>query len=69
MKVVPRNEVRDILNGRSYKFEEDTFNLVIFVDAVTYTKSGNNSMWAMFSTFAELPPVLRFISDPNLLFI
>jgi len=57
----------DILSGRAYKFEVDTFNLAIFVDAVTYTKSANKSMWAMFSTFVELPSILRSMSE-NIIF-
>ncbi len=44
MKIVPRDELQDIANGRAYEFEEDTFNLMIFVDAVSYTKSAYMSM-------------------------
>ena len=53
----------DIMNGRAYSFELNTFNLICFVDAVAYTKSGNRSMWAMFSTFVEMEPIIRSMNE------
>ena len=67
MKTLCKKIKCDILNGRAYKYETNTFNLVIFIDAVSYTKSGNKSMWAVFSTFVELPPILRSMSE-NIIF-
>lgn len=42
-------------------------NLILFSDGVTYNKSGNNSIWALLSAIAELPPILRG-SLENILF-
>ena len=47
------------MNGKAYEHEEDTFNLVLYSDAANYNKSGNRSIWAVFSTLVELPSVLR----------
>jgi len=30
--------------------EDNTINLILFVDAVSYNKSGATSMWAVFSS-------------------
>lgn len=60
-------EIKDICNGSNYKLEENTITLILFVDAVTYTKSVANSMWAMFSEIVELPPILR-TSYENIIF-
>ncbi|CAF0888461.1 unnamed protein product [Brachionus calyciflorus] len=57
----------DIMSGKSYVFEENTINLILFTDGVTYNKSGINSMWAILSAIVELPPVLRG-SYENLIF-
>ena len=57
----------DVLNGQAYEFEKNTFNLALFADAATYTKSANKSMWAIFSTLLELPPSLRCKSE-NVIF-
>lgn len=60
--------ITDLCNGSNYKYEEDKISLILFTDAVTYTKSvSNKSMWACFSCIAELPPALRFSSE-NILF-
>ena len=56
------------MNGKAYEHEEDTFNLVLFADAANYNKSGNRSMWAVFSTLVELPPALRSCYE-NIIFI
>ena len=50
-----KNVLSDLLNGRAYVQEQNTFNLVLFADAANYNKSGNRS-WAVFSTLVELPP-------------
>lgn len=39
MKSSPKTEFTDIASGRNYTLEEDTFNLIIFVDATTYRKN------------------------------
>jgi hypothetical protein len=52
-------EINDICNGKNYKLEENTINLILFTDAVTYTKSVDNQMWAIFTALVELPPALR----------
>ena len=57
----------DIMSGAAYSFEQDSFSLNLFADAAVYNKSGNKSMWAIFSSFVELPPILRFASD-NIIF-
>ena len=56
MKYSDRNYLIDVMNGRLYTFEKDTFNLVLFADAAAYNKSGNKSMYAIFSEIVELPP-------------
>lgn len=57
----------DICNGSNYIIEDNTINLILFVDAVSYNKSGATSMWAVFSSIVELPPILR-CSYENILF-
>jgi hypothetical protein len=47
------------MNGDAYEFKENQLNLIMFADAATYNKSGNRSMWAIFSSVVELPPSLR----------
>jgi hypothetical protein len=60
--------ITDLCNGSNYDFEDDKISLILFTDAVTYTKSvSNKSMWACFSCIAELPPALRFSAE-NILF-
>ena len=51
--------VTDMINGAAYSYEKDTYNLILFADAANYTKSGNKSFWAIFSSIVELPPLLR----------
>jgi hypothetical protein len=51
--------ITDICNGSEYELKENTITLLLFTDAVTYTKSVANSMWAIFSCICELPPLLR----------
>ena len=53
--LVKPNIFKDVMNGRAYKFEDNTFNLILFADAVTYNKSGNTSMWAIFSSIVGIP--------------
>ncbi|RNA05333.1 hypothetical protein BpHYR1_042709, partial [Brachionus plicatilis] len=56
----------DLLYTGRNRLEINTISLVLFADAVNYNKSGPNSMWALLSCVAELPPILRvlsFISD------
>lgn len=57
----------DICSGTKYVYEENCINLILFADAVTYTKSVSRSMWAIFSCIAELPPILRS-SYENIIF-
>jgi hypothetical protein len=59
--------INDICNGSSYKIENNKITLLLFTDAVTYTKSVANSMWAIFSAIVELPPLLR-TSCENIIF-
>lgn len=40
---------------------------MLFTDAVTYTKSVSNSIWAIFSCVVELPPIVR-CSFENIIF-
>lgn len=47
------------MNGLSFKYNENTISLILFADAATYNKSGNKSIWAIFSSIVELPPILR----------
>ena len=61
------NFLSDLMNGEAYVYEENMFNLVLFADAANYNKSGNRSMWAVFSTLVELPPILRS-SYENIIF-
>ena len=60
--------VSDVANGKLYVYENDTLNLLLFADGVNYNKSGVNSMWALLSGIAELPPILRR-SFENILFL
>ena len=55
------------MNGRAYTFEKDTLNLILFADAASFNKSGNRSMWAIFSTIVELPPRERSLPE-NIIF-
>lgn len=57
----------DICKGKKYTYIENTLSLILFVDAVTYTKSVSNSIWAIFSCIVELPPIVR-CSFENILF-
>ena len=59
--------ITDVISGTSYKFKENTLSLILFIDAASYNKSGNKSIWAIFSTIAELPPQLRH-SYENVIF-
>ena len=58
-----KNYIIDVVDGRLYEYEKDTFNLILFADAASYNKSGNKSMWAIFSEIVELPPILRHSSE------
>jgi len=57
----------DICEGTKYTYIENTLSLVLFTDAVTYTKSVSNSIWAIFSCVVELPPIVR-CSFENIIF-
>jgi hypothetical protein len=59
--------ISDVMDGTAYIFEDYTFNLVLFADSVVYNKSRNKSMWALFSSIVELPPLLRNCSE-NIIF-
>jgi hypothetical protein len=59
--------IQDLTNGSNYKPKDNQISLILFVDAVTYVKSVNRSMWAIFSCIAELPPSLRHSSE-NIIF-
>ena len=48
-----------MINSNAYNYKENTFNLMLFADAANYTKSGNRSIWTIFSTLVELPPSIR----------
>ncbi|CAF0723981.1 unnamed protein product [Brachionus calyciflorus] len=49
----------DICNSLSYTEKEDVVSIALFVDGASITKSSNDSMWAIFSTVNELPPIIR----------
>lgn len=68
-KMLGTSKLSDLCNGSHYKSmdNEKQISLILFVDAVTYVKSKNKSMWAIFSCIAELPPSLRWSSE-NILF-
>jgi hypothetical protein len=59
--------IQDLTNGSNYKPKDNQIYLILFVDSVTYVKSVNRSMWAIFSCIAELPPSLRHSSE-NIIF-
>ena len=50
----------DIVTGEKYVYRENTCNLFLFTDEVKYNKSGNSSIWALFSCIVELPPKLHY---------
>ncbi len=47
------------MKGSKYSFEESNLSLILFADGANYVKSGNRSIWAIFSQIVELPPRLR----------
>ena len=68
MKLHKTNKVIcDIMDGTAYRFEDNTFNLILFADSVVYNKSRNKSMWVILSSIVELPPILRSCSE-NIIF-
>ena len=63
MKNNGKNYLIDVMDGRLYNYEKNQLNLILFADAASYNKSGNKSMWAIFSEIVELPPILRHASE------
>ncbi|RNA17405.1 hypothetical protein BpHYR1_013018 [Brachionus plicatilis] len=55
------------MTGESYIYKKNCLNLILFVDSVTYNKSGTNSIWNILSAIVELPPILR-ASFENIIF-
>jgi hypothetical protein len=62
-----KEKICDIIGGNNYIFEENKISLLLFTDEVSYMKSSNHKMWAVFSSIVELPPIIRNNSD-NIIF-
>lgn len=55
--------ISDVINSEMYSYEKNTINLLLFANAESYIKSGNKSIWAIFSEIVELPPILRHAAE------
>ncbi|CAF0800918.1 unnamed protein product [Brachionus calyciflorus] len=54
-----KETINDVCNSNIYSQIENPISLILFADAANITKSSNTSMWAIFSTIVELPPIIR----------